>query len=182
MMTSSGEEDPGEKKQKLDLLERNRGAKKHRSARDRVDRDFEGDRHASRQEYDSRGEHGRDVRGQDRNREREIHERDRETRNRERDIHERDRDRETRNRDIRERDVDGARDRDYRDNHDRHATDDRREQRDRALYHPSRDDRDREVDERRRDRVDKRRDHREDEDRAYERRDRNDYSDRKDRR
>ena len=55
------------------------------------------------------------------------------------------------------------------------------EQRDRA-YHASLHDRDREVEEKRKDRFDNRRDRTEDEGRTHERRHRNDYVDRKDRR
>ena len=63
--------------------------------------------------------------------------------------------------------MDSARDREYRDKHDRRAPVDHREQKDRA-YHTSREDIDREGDERRKDRSDKRRDHREDKGRIHE--------------
>ena len=140
------------------------------NTRDRVERDFKGDRFGNRRKYHSRSEKRRDVR----EREGGVHERDRETRHRERD-----RDTRYRERDVHERDVDSARDREYRENHDRRALVDRREQKDKA-YHTSREDRERKGDERRKDRSDKRRDHRDDEGRTHEKQNRNDYSYRKD--
>jgi len=190
-MVSSGEEDPAEKRKKIeeswsekaparvsqiekDTRDRtNRGIQRDSDSqdlkvtrdneRDRVERDFK-DVHVSRDKRDREAL----------NRVRDIRERENEMRGR--DVHERDR--ESRVREYRERDAGGASDRHNREYHTAYNP---REQRDRT-YHASRHDRDREVDERRRERFDKGRDRRQDEGRIYERRHRNDYVDHKDRR
>lgn len=193
---SSGEEDPAEKRKKLEKEPWRekapaRASQTEKDKRDRTDRGVQHDSDSqdlkvTRDNKRDRGERdfkdgyaSRDVheRGRDRealNHVRDIRERDKETRDR--DVHERDR--ETRLRDYRERDAGGASD---RHNHDYHSTYDPREQTDRA-YHASRHDKGREVDEKGKDRFDKLRDRTEDEGRTYERRDRNYYGDRKDRR
>lgn len=125
------------------------------------DHDFR-DHHANKQGRDS-NKHVHDGHIHDRKREREINESDREARNREQYIRERDREAHTH---------------EFRDNY---ITSNRKEQRDRDYRYSSRDNRGREVDERKRDRFNRPGDHR-DESRNYERRDRNNFSDRRDRR
>lgn len=118
--------------------------------------------HANKQGRDS-NRHVRNGHIHDRKREREINESDREARNREQYIRERDREAHTH---------------EFRDNY---ITSNRKEQRDRDYRYSSCDNRGREVDERKRDRFNRPGDHR-DESRKYERRDRNNFSDRRDRR
>ena len=120
------------------------------------------DHHTNKQGRDS-NKHVRDGHIRDRKREREINESDREARNREQYIRERDREAHTH---------------EFRDNY---ITSNRKEQRDRDYRYSSRDNRGYEVDERKRDRFNRPGDHR-DESRNYERRDRNNFSDRRDRR
>ena len=125
------------------------------------DHDFR-DHHTNKQGRDS-NKHVHDGHISDRKREREINESDREARNREQYIRERDREAHTH---------------EFRDNY---ITSNRKEQRDRDYRYSSRDNRGHEVDERKRDRFNRPGDHR-DESRNYERRDRNNFSDRRDRR
>ena len=120
------------------------------------------DHHANKQGRDS-NKHVHDGHIHDRKREREINESDREARNREQYIPECDREAHTH---------------EFRDNY---ITSNRKEQRDRDYRYSSRDNRGREVDERKRDRFNRPGDHR-DESRNYEKRDRNNFSDRRDRR
>ena len=125
------------------------------------DHDFR-DHHTNKQGRDS-NKHVRDGHIRDCKREREINESDREARNREQYIRERDREAHTH---------------EFRDNY---ITSNRKEQRDRDYCNSSRDNRGHEVDERKRDRFNRPGDH-QDESRKYERRDRNNFSDRRDRR
>lgn len=120
------------------------------------------DHHANKQGRDS-NKHVHDGHIHDRKREREINESDREARNREQYIPECDREAHTH---------------EFRDNY---ITSNRKEQRDRDYRYSSRDNRGHEVDERKRDRFNRPGDHR-DESRNYEKRDRNNFSDRRDRR
>ena len=120
------------------------------------------DHHTNKQGRDS-NKHVRDGHIRDRKREREINESDREARNREQYIRERDREAHTH---------------EFRDNY---ITSNRKEQRDRDYRYSSRDNRGYEVAERKRDRFNRPGDH-QDESRNYERRDRNNFSDQRDRR
>ena len=181
-MTSSDEEEDGEKKEKTDLLkvelprkerveDRRRETDRDRHGRierdalhDHKSHDYKGNSahggqrdHDFGRDYKDKGDMTYDSKSgheHDRDRHREIERREREYK---RDFHERDHLRS-------ERDV----------------PDDRRDKR-HSSYHSSRSDKDLTFNERK-DRYDKQRDYRQDEGRLYEKRGRNDYGDRKDRR